>query len=331
MSTTWDSAPERPPAPLGPATAAPVPVPGGSLPVPGGSLPPGPPAPPEPPAPRTGEHAWPPWIAPVGLAGGLLVAIVGGLLVALVAAAFGAEIDTGETAPGVILGGTVVQDVGLVGAALLLAFMTGGRPWAAQFGFRRTSLWWSVLWIFCVYVAFITFTAVWQTVVDIDEDTELLRELGADRSDLLLVLAALLVCVLAPLVEEVFFRGFFFRALYNWRGLWPAALLTGAVFGAIHIGSSPVGALVPLAVLGVLLCLLYWKTRSLYPCIALHAINNAIAFGSLNDWTWQIPPLVLGSLAACAAACALVARRWPPPALASAPDARPAAPVAATV
>jgi uncharacterized protein len=96
--------------------------------------------------------------------------------------------------------------------------------------------------------------------------------------------------------EEVFFRGYFFTALRNWKGVWPAAILTGLVFGAIHAGSAPIGYLVPLAVFGFGLCLLYWKTGSLYPCIALHAINNSIAFGVTQSWDWQIPLLVIGSL-----------------------------------
>ncbi len=334
VSTTWDSAPERPPAPLGPDAAAPVAAPGsptlwsgpGPHGEPAASNGPGAPlAGPDGSEPRTGEAAWPAWTAPVGLVGGLLVAIVGGLLVALIAVPFGAEITGGDAPPGVLLGGTIMQDIGFVGAAVLLAFMTGGRPWAAQFGLRKTPFWWSVLWVVALYFAFLVFAAIWQAFVEIEEDTDLLRELGADRSDVLLVLAALLVCVLAPLVEEFFFRGFFFRALFNWRGVWPAAILTGVVFGAIHIGSSPIGALVPLAFFGFGLCLLYWRTRSLYPCIAVHAINNSIAFGSLNDWTWQIPVLLVASLAVCAAVCALAARRWPPPTLGAAAPPRVAA------
>jgi hypothetical protein len=172
-----------------------------------------------------------------------------------------------------------------------------------------------VLWIFALYVAFITFTAIWQAFVEIEEDTDLLRDLGADRSDLLLVLAAILVTVVAPLIEEFLFRGFIFRALMNSWGPWLGAIVTGVLFGAIHLGSSPPGALVPLGFFGFGLCLLYWRTRSLYPCIAVHAINNSIAFGTLNDWTWEILLLLPASLAVCAAVCALVARRWQPPAL----------------
>jgi membrane protease YdiL (CAAX protease family) len=91
--------------------------------------------------------------------------------------------------------------------------------------------------------------------------------------------------VLAPVCEEFLFRGFIFGALRNWRGPWPAAILTGVLFGGVHAGSAPAADLVPLAVLGVVLCVLYERTGSLYPCIGLHALNNSIAFGSLEGWS----------------------------------------------
>ena len=39
----------------------------------------------------------------------------------------------------------------------------------------------------------------------------------------------------------------------------------------------------PLAVLGVVFCLVYERTRSLYPVIALHSINNSIAYAAQAD------------------------------------------------
>jgi membrane protease YdiL (CAAX protease family) len=104
-----------------------------------------------------------------------------------------------------------------------------------------------------------------------------------------------LITVVAPLGEEIFFRGYFFAALRNWRGWLPAAVITGLVFGAIHIGSSPIGFTVPLAFFGFLLCVLYQRTGSLYPCIALHALNNSFAFGLTQDWTWEILPVAAGA------------------------------------
>src|SRR5262249_42744382 len=78
------------------------------------------------------------------------------------------------------------------------------------------------------------------------------------------------------------FRGYMYRALRNWRGPWPAALIVGVIFGAFHIQGSPVGFLVPLAVFGVMLCFVYEISGSLYACIALHAVNNSIAFAALE-------------------------------------------------
>jgi uncharacterized protein len=60
----------------------------------------------------------------------------------------------------------------------------------------------------------------------------------------------------------------------------------------------------PLAVLGVVFCLVYERTRSLYPCVALHAMNNSIAYAAQADG--GAVSLVLGPL--MIAACALVPR-----------------------
>jgi uncharacterized protein len=49
-------------------------------------------------------------------------------------------------------------------------------------------------------------------------------------------------------------------------------------------------------VLGFGLCLLYRATGSLYPCIAAHCVNNSLAFGSLENWGWQILVLMGSSL-----------------------------------
>jgi membrane protease YdiL (CAAX protease family) len=105
----------------------------------------------------------------------------------------------------------------------------------------------------------------------------------------------LLVTVIAPIAEEFFFRGYFFTALRSWRGVWPAAIITGLVFGAIHTASAPAGYLVPLSVFGFVLCIIYWRTGSLYPCISLHALNNSLAFGVSQHWDWQIPLVMVGA------------------------------------
>ena len=43
-----------------------------------------------------------------------------------------------------------------------------------------------------------------------------------------------------------------------------AAILTGILFGAAHLGSAPAQYLVPLGLFGVILCVVRWRTGSLY-------------------------------------------------------------------
>jgi membrane protease YdiL (CAAX protease family) len=91
-----------------------------------------------------------------------------------------------------------------------------------------------------------------------------------------------MVIAVAPVAEEFFFRGFFYGALRSRFAVIPAALIDGALFGVIHYDFSGTDLLLilpPLAILGFIFCLVYERTGSIYPTIAMHALNNAIAFG----------------------------------------------------
>lgn len=253
---------------------------------------------------------WKPWTSIVAMIVGFVGATVGFVVIATVGAVFGGSFE--DPPPAVTIGATVLQNVLLVAAAIFFASKVA-RPAPWQFGLRRPAWWPSVGWTVLAFIAFIAFSAIWVSLLNLeDEEDTLPAELGVDESTLALIGVAFLVTVVAPLGEELFFRGFFFRALANWKGIWPAAILTGVTFGAIHAGGSPIGFLVPLAIFGVVLCLLYAKTKSLYPPIVLHAINNSIAFGATQDWDWQIPVLLAASLSIIAASAWAVRRVYGP-------------------
>jgi membrane protease YdiL (CAAX protease family) len=244
---------------------------------------------------RSGLPPWRWWMGLVGVAIGLGIPIVLGVV-----AAIGVEVtggDGGDLPPGVLIGLTFFQDIGFVVAALFVARMAR-RPSARDFGLVGTRFWHAVGIVVAVYIGFYVITGIWAALLNLDEQSDLPDELGADTSTAALIAVMVLVCIMAPVAEEFLFRGLLFTSLRASTGLWPAALITGAIFGLIHVGSSPAGFLVPLAVLGVGLCLIYAWTRSLYPCVALHAINNAIAFGVTQDWTWEIPLVMVGGTAA---------------------------------
>ena len=240
---------------------------------------------------RSGLPPWRWWMGVVGVVLGLAIPLVLGVIAGIVVAIAGG--DAGDLPSGVLIALTFLQDIGFVIAALFVARMAR-RPTARDFGLVPTPLWRAVGIVAGVYVGFYVFAGIWSQVLDIHEESDLPDELGANQSTAALVAVLVLVCVMAPVAEEFLFRGLLFTSLRASMGMWLAAIITGAVFGSIHLGSSPAGLLVPLAVLGFGLCLIYAWTRSLYPCVALHAVNNAIAFGVTQDWTWQIPLLAVG-------------------------------------
>ncbi len=80
--------------------------------------------------------------------------------------------------------------------------------------------------------------------------------------------------VIAPFCEEVFFRGFVFPGLRRGMSVGWAILVSSLLFATAHAdpGSFPV-----LFVIGLALAFLRWRTRSLWPSILLHMLNNGIA------------------------------------------------------
>ena len=246
---------------------------------------------------RSPSPTWPPWTAPVALLAGLLLALVGALVVDVVAAAlFGTKISGGNLPPGLSIADTVVQDVGFVLAAVYCAHLGGRVVRSWQFGLRRPGAGWrrAAGMIVLLLIAFIVLTAIWSAAVHPEEE-KTLEQLGSNEGTALLVLSAALTCVVAPMCEEFLFRGFMFTALRNWRGTWPAAVITGLVFGGVHAESAPVLDLLPLAALGFGLCMLYRYSGSLYPCMIAHSLNNSIAFSSLEGWGWQAPVLIVSA------------------------------------
>ncbi len=270
--------------------------------------------PPPPERPEFPEGARPTPLAPAWRPVGVLLAFalgLGGTIAAAVviggiAVAFGA--DGSDLPPGVNVLLTVAQDVAFIGAAILVVSRVA-RPTPQQFGLRGTRPKAFVGWLLVAFLAFVVISAAYSAIVDIGAQEDLPDELGVDGSTAALFAAAFLVTVIAPVAEEIFFRGFVFTSLRRW-GLWPAALVTGTFFGAIHLGSAPDVLYLPiLAIFGVVLCLLYAKTGSLYPAIVLHAINNCIAFAGTRDgWTWEYAVLLAVSLGSIAL-MALVVRR----------------------
>jgi membrane protease YdiL (CAAX protease family) len=134
-------------------------------------------------------------------------------------------------------------------------------------------------WMFVVLGAYYAGAIAFSAIVLQPKQQDIGKELGVCNPGIGIAVAAVLaVVVLAPIAEEIFFRGFFFAGLRSRWSLWPSALLSGAIFGLVHAPTGPTAA-IPLAGLGVGLAWLYNKTGSLWPCILAHFLNNALAIG----------------------------------------------------
>jgi membrane protease YdiL (CAAX protease family) len=96
---------------------------------------------------------------------------------------------------------------------------------------------------------------------------------------LLLVLAG----IVAPFVEELFFRGFVFGFYRRRQALWVAYVVSSVLFTVLHLDPSKMnvqqmgGLSVGIFLLALLLAWLYQHTGSLYPGILAHALNNSTA------------------------------------------------------
>jgi membrane protease YdiL (CAAX protease family) len=88
--------------------------------------------------------------------------------------------------------------------------------------------------------------------------------------------------VVAPLFEEAVFRWVLFNAMRRWWGLWPGAIISSILFGVAHAQPPFTPAMFacitfPLAVGGVILCLVYVKTNNAWASFVTHGGFNALS------------------------------------------------------
>jgi uncharacterized protein len=200
---------------------------------------------------------------------------------------------------------TVVQDLAFVGAAWLAVHVTRGRARATDFGLRRVAFGRAALWTAVLYGSFWIVAIVLLSVFGKPPDQQIVTDLKQQSSFPVLAGYAALTCMLAPFAEEFFFRGFMFTVLSRRLGAVWAALIVGAVFGLVHAPGSPVLGVAVLGVFGVALCVLYVRTGSIIPCMALHAIHNSISFAS----TKSLPLWEFGGLAVLSAGVVVTVAR----------------------
>ncbi len=115
----------------------------------------------------------------------------------------------------------------------------------------------------------------WQgdSFVQVQESVE---RLVSSRSMPLVVQIAVSAILVAPVVEEVFFRGFLYGAIKRRVRPVIAMAAVGVMFGLVH---PPLTTQIPMCIFGGLLCYVYEKTGRLTVPIAIHFLFNLVQVG----------------------------------------------------
>lgn len=103
------------------------------------------------------------------------------------------------------------------------------------------------------------------------EPQELITLLQGGGDPLAIVLLAIFAIVLAPIVEELIFRGCLYRFLKSQSTLLAAQIMSGIIFSLIHFNLF---SFLPLVVVGILLARVYEKSGSILSPIFFHALFN---------------------------------------------------------
>ena len=133
-------------------------------------------------------------------------------------------------------------------------------------------------WLMVTPVVMVTGWLLVRLVGDPGGSNPLLELVLGSRDPLALALLAFTALVLAPLFEEMIFRGALLPVLVTRLGPLPGVLLSGLLFAMAHIS---VGELAPLTVLGVGLGLVRLRSGRLWPSVLMHGLWNAVTFLNL--------------------------------------------------
>ncbi|MDN5275984.1 MAG: rane protein of unknown function [Candidatus Saccharibacteria bacterium] len=168
-----------------------------------------------------------------------------------------------------------------------------GLPWwigkrrttKDDLGLQRPLGWNDVVWAPIGYMGYIILTAVLTTIVmhlipAFDITSEQNTGFGGVTQNYEYVLAFLTLVIVAPIAEEVLFRGFLFGKLRKVAPLWLAVIVTSALFGLAHFDpvNNTWNLVVDTFALSIVMCLLRIKTNGLWAPILLHMIKNGLAF-----------------------------------------------------
>ena len=171
----------------------------------------------------------------------------------------------------------------VVAFALVAMYLRHFKVGFDTVGWRKFSIIKAALYLLAIFVIFIIGSGLLIYLVSVlvpgfDSNQAQTNEFTTSTtSNPHLTLIALVI--IPPIIEETVFRGFIFPAFAKrWGVIW-GAIISSVLFGFAHLQAN-VGVYTFL--LGMLLCFLYVKLKSIIPGILFHMLNNYLAFVALS-------------------------------------------------
>lgn len=212
------------------------------------------------------------------LVGFVLAQVIGGLLILLLRQ-LGVSFEN--------VNESTFQAVASAAIYVLSLLIVIGLPWIVkkyrtskqELGLQTTATWTDILLAPAGFVVYIVLSFLLTTLAsqfpfyDIDQVQDTGFAQLTQGYEYLLAFVTLVV--IAPVAEEILFRGYLLGKLRKHVPVWAAILVTSALFGLVHFAWN-VG--VDVFALSIILCLLRIGTGRLWPAILLHMLKNGLAF-----------------------------------------------------
>lgn len=134
------------------------------------------------------------------------------------------------------------------------------------------TIWYCFLSLLGIFLVSFLYVFLMNSIFGMDAPSSKIEVLVENRSissNILLVVVA----VIAPFSEEIFFRGFVYSAFKKRWGVNAGLFLSSFLFALVHL---EIYSFIPLMIIGWILAYLFEKTKSLMPAIFLHGVYNLI-------------------------------------------------------
>ncbi|MCL4377208.1 MAG: CPBP family intramembrane metalloprotease [Actinobacteria bacterium] len=144
------------------------------------------------------------------------------------------------------------------------------------------TIWYSFLALLLIILINFAYVFIMTRVFNIAPSASKIEELAKNKN-VSSTMLMIVVSVVAPVCEEIFFRGFLFQGFRKKWGTFAGILISSFLFAAAHLDLYN---FLPLMAIGWILAYIFFKTKSLFPVIFLHATYNLlmilVLFSQLN-------------------------------------------------